>query len=135
MYIDDLHKRLQIVKEDRKKAEMESKTIKNRVYLLQSQEKTVFQKFQRTKCQIDQIMQNRKYFQMEDKRTKVWREVNQKEANELKDRVKKMRLSRSAIPNKIKKDDIKVNKNKNVKSQTFEKEVIINLFNFFIITI
>ena len=97
MYIDHLHKRLQVMKDDRKKAEMENEILKNRLVLLQTQEQAAVQKFERTKWQINQIVQNRKYFNYEDKRRKNWKETKEKEADELKQRVQKIRLSRSNI--------------------------------------
>jgi hypothetical protein len=122
------------MKEDRKKAELESEVLKNRVILLQTQEKAVFCKYERTKSQIDQILQNRKYFHQEDKRNKVWKENTKKEADELKERVQKMRISRSTIASKIKKDDYRNKTNKNIKSQTYDRQVII-INKFFLLII
>lgn len=97
MYNDHLFKKIQLMKEDRKKAESETEILKNRVISLQIQEKAALQKFERTKWQINQIVENRKHFKVEDNRNKIWKETNKKEAEELKERVKKMKFSRSLI--------------------------------------
>jgi len=111
MYNDHLFKKLQLMKEERKKAESETEVLKNRVISLQIQEKAAIQKFERTKWQINQIVENRKHFKVEDNRTKIWKETSKKEAEELKERVKKMKMSRSVI-----KIDKKGKKNKEKKN-------------------
>jgi hypothetical protein len=122
MYNDHLFKKIQLMKEDRKKAESETEILKNRVISLQIQEKAALQKFERTKWQINQIVENRKHFKVEDNRNKIWKETNKKEAEELKERVKKMKLSRSLI---------KIDKNEKNNKEEKNSNTIDNKVNMF----
>jgi hypothetical protein len=60
-YLYELNKKLQIVKEERKKTELNAKLLQHRVYLLHNQEKLAASRFESTKKKIEQIIENRKF--------------------------------------------------------------------------
>lgn len=57
--IQELLRRVQIAKEDRKKSEQNLKTLQHRVVLLQKQEKLAKQQFENTKQKLESILGNR----------------------------------------------------------------------------
>jgi hypothetical protein len=75
----DLHRKLQIAREERKKSQMDSKLLEHRVFLLQNQEKIAMQKFERTRFKLDQILNNRKFINYGSNLVKGVQEEKQRE--------------------------------------------------------
>lgn len=87
-YIHELHRKLQIAKEERKRSEMEAKLLQHRVVLLHNQEKLAIQKFERTRNKLEQIIENRKFISQENKVSEHVREEKRKNLIKLRETVK-----------------------------------------------
>lgn len=61
--INELHRKLQIAKEERKRSEMEAKLLQHRVAILQKQEKSERKRYENTKAKFEEILDsNRKNY-------------------------------------------------------------------------
>jgi hypothetical protein len=59
-YLKELHRKLQIAKEERKRSEMEATVLQHRVMLLLNQEKLAIRKFETTRNKLDDLCNKRK---------------------------------------------------------------------------
>lgn len=98
-YISELHRKLQIVKEERKRSEMETKILKHRVTLLHNQEKLAFQKFEKTRNKLEKIIDNRKFINNENNLTKLARQIKETNLAKLKENAKNRRANLKSCHN------------------------------------
>lgn len=101
--IHELHRRLQIAKEERKRSEMDTKILQHRVLLLNNQEKIAMKRYERTKVKLDQIVQNRKFMNYSNNLSQAVKEDRERQMKKLKENVntkrEKMRNNTSGIFN------------------------------------
>ncbi len=90
-YIQELHRKLQIAREERKRSEMETKVLEHRVGLLLNQEKLAKRKFESTKSKLEDLTQKKKIIYENQNLLKFYRDSRDKETQMLKEKNRQRR--------------------------------------------
>ncbi len=97
--IQELHRRLQIAKEERKKSQSEAKILEQRVTLLLNQEKIALRKYESTKNKLDDICNKRKFIADNHSNFKMHRENINKNTQIIKEKIQQRRESLKSATN------------------------------------
>jgi hypothetical protein len=89
--IQELHRRLQFTKGERKKTQNEAKILQHRVNLLQNQEKLAIQRFEKTRNKFEQILEKRKFFDYSNKISQGCQIIKDKKITQLRDNARNQR--------------------------------------------
>ncbi len=128
--IQELHRRLQFAKGERKKTQNEAKILQHRVNLLQNQEKKALQRFEKTRNKFAQISEKRKFFDYSHKISQGSQIINDNKLTQLRDKARNQReiLKKSQSLQSFNKDMNSSSKDLKILQQIRE----INAVNFYL---
>lgn len=86
--IQELHRKLQIAREERKRSEMDAKFLEHRVMLLLNQEKLARRKYENTKNKLEDLYLKRRLISENHSMKKLHKENIDKENQTIKDKIK-----------------------------------------------
>jgi hypothetical protein len=92
-YLQDLHRKLQIAKEERKRSEMEATVLQHRVMLLLNQEKLAIRKFETTKNKLEDLYNKRRIISENQNYAKLHKSNRDKEIQNNKENTRIRRES------------------------------------------